>query len=197
MKEIQPRWSAPPLPTYNKTISFPFFPFQTTHSLTAIFHLLPLPPVLPTMVFNYFPIKFNTSEQLEEFYCDWKVNGTEVDQWLPICPFPYLPEGAGADGEKGWGDITDVDDCSITYADQMGMSAYQVKCMVYGLLNVVALLVNIRWLMLFKEKRMASKTHKVSSNETLCFINLLITFIHLVICVDMDGHAGRIPVSNN
>jgi len=50
-------------------------------------------------------------------------------------------------------------DCSITYAESYG-SAYTTKCLTYAVINVILLLINVRWLQIFAAKRAAQTKNK-------------------------------------
>jgi hypothetical protein len=45
----------------------------------------------------------------------------------------------------------------------------------------------------FASKRKATGKKEMTVNENLCYINLLITVLHMIICIDPAGHADRIP----
>ncbi|GMI41337.1 hypothetical protein TeGR_g7719 [Tetraparma gracilis] len=108
------------------------------------------------------------------------------------CPFPYVPKGFAYDGEEGFEDVDTTGDCSITYAEALG-GGYETKCFVYFGANLLVLCVNLRWCQIFASKRKASGKKEMTVNENLCYINLLITVLHMIICIDPAGHADRIP----
>ena len=39
----------------------------------------------------------------------------------------------------------------------------------------------------------SGKKSKIQTTERLCWINLIITILHMIICIDINGHADRIP----
>jgi len=84
----------------------------------------------------------------------------------------------------GYDDVV-IGDCSITNAGAYS-SAYMNKRIIYLTLNLITVLMSIRFLVIFKEKRL-SGNKKVTVNEKLCRLNITICIAHTIICFDQDS----------
>ena len=90
---------------------------------------------------------------MEEWACKGTINGAEV-AFEPYCPWPMTNKGW--DGLVAGNNNITMNDCSMTMGEALG-TGYLIKCGIYFFLNFVCLSFNVRFLMIYAEKRKDSK----------------------------------------
>ena len=140
-------------------------------------------------------------EAIESYFCDGVniTTGKKIEKadYLPPCPFPYLPAGFADDIGPGFSDIADPTDCSILYGD--AVKDYDKKCNVYMAINLVLLALTARWLIRFRKRRTkdnrtfsAAKT-SMTTNELLCWFCWWTSVVMTVHSYDIHNFNDDLP----
>ena len=92
---------------------------------------------------------------------------------------------------QGWLDDTNgssivLGDCSQTIGEAIGGS-YQLKCMVYGAINLIIFCVTLEFEITLRNRRLQKKAKTINVMERLTLINLFNSFVHMVCCIDLNG----------
>ena len=142
-----------------------------------------------------------SGEAIESYFCDGVniTTGEKIQKadYLPPCPFPYLPAGFADDIGPGFSDIADPTDCSILYGD--AVKDYDKKCNVYMAINLVLLALTARWLIRFRKRRTkdnrtfsAAKT-SMTTNELLCWFCWWTSVVMTVHSYDIHNFNDDLP----
>jgi hypothetical protein len=105
---------------------------------------------------------------------------------LSVCP-PDLNKG----WDTSWANTSGIvlGDCSVLYADTMN-GGYTTKCMVYCLAKIILFFVTVQYIWVLRGRRIATKRKAMNLMEKLSYINLTISFLHGVVCIDINGSSG-------
>lgn len=147
-----------------------------------------------TMTYDYAAsmAEFQTSTQLKNYVCsDNFTDMSSSDLYLPVCPFPYMPEG--------WliGDVTSLDDCSQTYA--VSAPGYETKCMFFVLASIpgtawMAYQLHYKNALLSKDKLFGNGRlgGGLTESEKIVWIGMLFGFSNMFLGSDINCWADRI-----
>ena len=135
---------------------------------------------------NSYAGNFTSGSELYDYFCvGGRPDGEKVK---PVCEFPYTNAGWLHDNQTGFNDVV-LGDCSITYADSMG-GFYGIKCLIFGLINFVSLCICLQYLYVLRSRRIMTKRKKRNLMENLTIINLCISTLHLICCIDYNAYRG-------
>jgi len=143
--------------------------------------------------------RFNNSFDLVEYGCSFQPDDhpTRRTGYDPVCPHPYVP--AGWNLQPGGPNASEVvfGDCSQIIASSS--ITYNQVFVTYALISMVQVCM---WLYFLKQINDA-KLHKLKRfwwipnpnvNEQIILICMLGSFNHVILSIDVDNAAGRLPI---
>mmetsp|Transcript_25347 Transcript_25347/g.47623 ORF Transcript_25347/g.47623 Transcript_25347/m.47623 type:complete len:357 (-) Transcript_25347:43-1113(-) len=139
---------------------------------------------------NVYAHNLTSTEDLWNYVCGTEDLPEDV-VLVPFCQFPYINDGwlTSGDGDAETFNDIKLNSCNVTFADAMG-SAYSSKCILYGLLNLVFVIINCQYWYVIRARRLARKGKTMNLMEKLTMINLSVSFFHGLCCIDYNAYSG-------
>jgi len=144
--------------------------------------------------------RFRNSSDIVRYVCAFEPfdHPSKRNYFDPFCPFPYINAGWKLPVVNESNSVV-FNDCSMLISDSS--QTYNSICAWYAGISAVPLIFLIFYLYQINERLDEKKKRKPffvikrpNTGEQLIYWTSYLSFIHTVMCIDMLGFAGRIPV---
>jgi len=117
--------------------------------------------------------------------------------FVPFCEFPFVPMGWGPDENGFWNASKIVlNDCSQTWAEAEGLSAYNRTCTSYAIFAMLPFFVSLYFQTYVNRTKALGKQptfifpRNMNTTESMNFYSCVWAFAHLLLCVDIETTRG-------